>query len=488
MKYLNELLEKIDIIETVNYHNNLIQGISYNSLNTKKDYLFCAISGSTTDGNLFIPQAIENGVSTILTEVYPKTIHNGITYLIVDDARKAMALISRNFYNFNKLDSKIIGVTGTNGKTTVTFLMSSLLNNLGYRTAIIGTTGIYLNDEKLPTTHTTPESVQLYELFEKINSYGIDYIIMEVSSHSLEQKRVYGVDFDIAIFTNLTPDHLDYHKTMDNYAKAKKILFDSLKPTSISVINSDDAYSDYMVSDLPASQIVRVGANPISDYTLEPLKSNLLGIEFNLLDSKSNNKFKIQANLIGEFNIWNLALALVATSYLGNDLSKLVDYTNKLTPAPGRMQIIKLRNGAIGVVDYAHTPDALEKAIKTLLNLKNNGKLITVFGCGGDRDKSKRPMMGSIASTLSDRVIITNDNPRSENPQNIIEDILHGIDKSHSHKVDVIPDRKIAIHTAVNYSFNGDIVLVAGKGHEKYQIFGNERIYFDDVEELKKFG
>jgi len=487
MKYLKELIEEIEILETLNFNNNLIKGITNNSLEIKKDFLFCALRGTSTDGNLFIPQAIYNGASTILTDVFPKTIHSGITYLIVDDARKAMALISKKFYDYNRLKSKIIGVTGTNGKTTITFLISSLLKNLGYTTAVIGTTGIYLNNDKLPTTHTTPESVRLYEIFDKINSFGIDYIIMEVSSHSLVQKRVYGVEFDLAIFTNLTPDHLDYHETMDNYAKAKKILFDSLKPSAISIINSDDAYSDFIVSNLPANQIVRVGTNTNSDYILKPIKSSIKGVEFNLLHPKSNQTYYIQANLIGEFNIWNLALALVATSFLGNDLSKLVEFTDKLIAAPGRMEIIKLKNDAIGVVDYAHTPDALEKVIKTLNNLKNGGKLITVFGCGGDRDKSKRPLMGCIASVLSDKVIITNDNPRTENPDNIIQEILQGVDKAFFHKIDIIPDRRLAIQTAINKSTKGDIVLVAGKGHEKYQIFGNEKIHFDDIEELKKF-
>ena len=487
MKNLSELLENIDLIEIINFKNTVIEGISYNSAKIRKDYLFFAIRGTTTDGNLFIPQAIDNGASTILTDIYPKTIQNGVTYIIVDDARKSMALIAKKFYNYHQIKSKIIGVTGTNGKTTITFLISSILNNLGYKTAVIGTTGIYLNEKKFPTTNTTPESVLLYELFEKINALGIDFIIMEVSSHSLVQKRVYGIDFDLAIFTNLTPDHLDYHKTMDNYAKAKKILFDSLKSNSLAIVNSDDSYSKFMVNDLSHNQIVMVGTNPNSDYTLKPLKSDIQGIEFELHNCKSGEKYKVQSKLIGDFNIYNLALALVSTSCLGYDLSKLVQTSYKLTTAPGRMEIIKLKNGAIGVVDYAHTPDALEKALKTLINIKNTGKLITVFGCGGDRDSSKRPLMGRIASILSDIIIITNDNPRTESPEKIIQEILQGIDKSYIHKIHIIPDRRLAIETGVKYSTNGDIVLVAGKGHEKYQIFGNERIYFDDIEELKKF-
>lgn len=487
MKTLLDLIQKIEILETFNFSNFNIAGITYNSLEVQQDYIFCALRGTATDGNNYIPQAIDKGASVIVTEQIPQIMKDSICYIIVPDARKAMAILASKFYDYDSNKTKIIAVTGTNGKTTITFLISSLLKYSGYSTAIIGTTGIYLNDEKIPATHTTPESVKLFEIIHKINSLGIDYIIMEVSSHSLVQKRVYAIDFEIAVFTNLTPDHLDYHKTMDKYAVAKKILFDSLKSTSYAVINSDDSYADFMVSNLLNNQIIRVGEKPTADFIIQSPKSDIQGVSFDLLDFKKNNKYSIQTCLIGDFNISNMALALVAASALGFDLSTLSSFTNKLTGAPGRMEMIKLNTGAIGVVDYAHTPDALEKAIKTLINIKRSNRLITVFGCGGDRDKTKRPLMGQIASVLSDAVIITNDNPRTENPDLIIQQIIQGIDNSFAHKIQIIPDRASAIQKAVNLSGNGDIVLIAGKGHEKYQIFGNEKIHFDDLEELRKY-
>lgn len=489
MKNLIELTKNLNIIETINFDNINVEGITYNSLEVKENYIFCALLGTATDGNKFIPQAISKGAKVIVSETTPTgNIPDNVTFIIVEDARKTMALLANKFYDFQNNRTKIIGVTGTNGKTTITFLISYLLKQLGFSTAIIGTTGIYLKDENIPATHTTPESVKLYELINKINSLGIDYIVMEVSSHSLMQKRVYGIDFEIAVFTNLTSDHLDYHKTMENYADAKKILFDSLKPAALAIVNSDDSFSDYITKNLNSNQVIKVGTKSDSNYVIQSPKSDINGVSFDLFISKLNRHIRFNSNLIGDFNISNLALSIVSVANLGFDITKLAEFTTNITAAPGRMELIKLKNGSIGVVDYAHTPDALEKAIKTLRNLKNGGDLITVFGCGGDRDKSKRPVMGRIASILSDKVIITNDNPRSENPDTIIQEIIQGIDKSFIHKVEIIPDRAYAINKAISLSNTGDIVLIAGKGHEKYQIFGTEKIYFDDREELRKYG
>lgn len=487
MKRLTDLINNVSIIEKINFLDYQIYGITYNSLMVKDNFIFCAIRGTATDGNIFISQAIEKGAKVVLTEVAPVNPIEGITYLIVENVRKSMALIANKFYDYDKNISKIIAVTGTNGKTTITFLISSLLRGLGYRTAIIGTTGIFIDDDVLPSTHTTPESVHLYELIHSINSRGVDYIVMEVSSHSLAQHRVYGIDVEVAIFTNLSPDHLDYHKTMDNYAAAKKILFDSLKHKSFAVVNADDHYADFIASSLQNEQIIRVGQNTHSDFIIDVPSSSITGINFNLLLKNSGLKININSKLIGDFNIYNLALSLAALSCLGFDINQLSNLTSTIEGAPGRMEFIQLKTGAVGVVDYAHTPDALEKAIKTLKSLNQGGKIITVFGCGGDRDKSKRPLMGKIASVLSDLVIITNDNPRSEDPNVILNEIVQGIDNSFIHKISIIPNRSEAIEKAVNISKTTDIILVAGKGHEKYQIFGNEKIYFDDKEELKKY-
>lgn len=487
MKTLFELIKSIEILEIINFENCEISGITYNSTEVQQGYIFCALIGTATDGNIFIPQAIEKGAKVIVTESYPQSIIENVAYIIVKDARKTMALLAKDFYNYQDNKTKIIGITGTNGKTTITFLISSILKKCGFSTAIIGTTGIYINDTTIPATHTTPESVKLYEIINKINSLSIDYIIMEVSSHSLVQNRVYGVDFELAVFTNLTPDHLDYHKTMENYANAKKILFDSLKPTSYAIVNSDDNYSEYITQNLHKNQIIKVGENPASDFVIKSAKSDFEGIAFDLYMPINCRKIHFNTNLIGDFNISNLAMAIVSVSYLGIDIDTIIEYTKHLSTAPGRMEVIKLKTGSIGVVDYAHTPDALEKAIKTLRKIKHGGNLITVFGCGGDRDKSKRPVMGRIASTLSDKVIITNDNPRSENPEKIIQEIVQGIDIAFAHKIEIMTDRAKAIEKAVLLANAGDIILIAGKGHEKYQIFGNEKVHFDDLEQLRKF-
>lgn len=487
MKKLYDLISGLEILEFHNLFNHYIEGITYNSLMVKDNFVFFAIKGTAADGNEFIPQAISKGAKVIVTEYITNEIKDGVTYLIVSDARKFMALVARRFYNFNKGQTKIIGVTGTNGKTTITFLISGLLNELGKKTAIIGTTGIYIDGEKTPATHTTPESIHLYEILEKIFNQHIEYIIMEVSSHSLVQSRVYGIDFDYAIYTNLTPEHLDYHKTMQNYATAKKLLFDSLNEEAIAILNSDDDYVDFMIKDSKACEKIFVGTNPNSDFIIKLGCSNINEQKFVLQERITSREYCFKTNLIGEFNISNMALAVVTVSKIGFKIDELQKLTPIVKGARGRMEKVLLRNGAIGIVDYAHTPDALEKAIKTLLKIKNGKNIITVFGCGGDRDKFKRPAMGRIASLLSDVVIITNDNPRSEDPLQIINEIANGIDNHFEHKIKVIPDRAQAIKTAFELSKSGDIILVAGKGHENYQIIGKDKIHFDDLVELSKY-
>ncbi len=483
---LNNLLQSVEIKEIINFKDIAINGIAYNSQKVEANFIFVAIRGLKSDGNNYIDVAIANGASVIITSIKPQLLDNNTTYIIVENERKTLAIISANYYNFQKGSTKFIGITGTNGKTTITFLFKSLLTKFDKKCAIIGTTGIYFGDEKIPSTHTTPESLELYEIITKLQKDGAEYIVMEVSSHSLMQYRTYGIDFDIAIFTNLTHDHLDYHQNMENYAQAKQLLFKSLNKKALAIVNSDDKYSQVMLENINKNKQITVGYSLSSDYQVANSKISSNDTSFELLINKSNEKITCQTNLIGAFNISNLSLVLATLIELGFDKSLLSEYCKNLTPAPGRLEVVNLANGAIGVVDYAHTPDALDKVLETLNSIKTR-KIITVFGCGGERDRAKRPEMGKIATKFSDFSIITNDNPRNEDPKSIINDILTGINEDNQSNYIVIEDREIAIKSAYEMSTKGDIILVAGKGHEDYQILGNQRIHFSDIEQLRKF-
>ncbi len=472
----SNLLGKLDIV---------INKIQYDSRKITKGDLFVAIKGEASDGHDFINSAIEKGAIAIVCEdfnpIYKDIEH--ITFIIVNDSRKALAEMAAAYYNFPSSKLKLIGITGTNGKTTCTFLIAKLLQAIGKNVAIIGTTGIYYNNKKIEATHTTPESLELHELFASFLSEGIEYVVMEVSSHSLVLNRVYGIDFKVAVFTNLSQDHLDFHKTMDEYAKAKKILFNNLELSSYSVIFGDNSYSKLMVKDT-LSKVINVGYEKYNDVVINSYELNSTNSKFNLIIK--NNETSIVSNLIGKFNIENLALSFIACSCLGFDVEHLAKLTKLINGAEGRMERYILKSGAIAVIDYAHTPDALEKALLSCKEVLNSGnKLISIFGCGGNRDTKKRAIMGRISSDLADTTVITNDNPRNESPTTIIQDIISGI--IHNKHYIIIEDRKLAIHKAVELAKEGDIILLAGKGHENYQVIGNEKLHFSDKEEISKF-
>ncbi len=489
MKRFCDLLDGLEVKEIIGDCSININGIAYDSRKIKQDDVFVAIKGTATDGHKYIKNAINSGAKAIIAEkinLKEKDFKDTVIVL-VENSRKALSLISKNYYYNPSKDMKIIGVTGTNGKTTITFILKDIFTGFGKNVALIGTTGIFINDEKLPTSHTTPESLELFEHFARMKEKNIDFVIMEVSSHSLVQNRVSAIDFNYAIFTNLTHDHLDYHKTIENYAKAKKILFDNLDESAIALYNGDDEWANFIISDTKAKKY-SIGRKPNNDILIYNEKINIDGNKFSL---KINDELHIdiKTSLIGKFNTENVANAVSLAAILGFDINKITNIISRSTGAPGRMQKIHLASGSIAIVDYAHTPDALYKALQTCRNIIENNslnsKIICVFGCGGNRDKKKRPKMGDIASELADIAIITDDNPRNEDPLSIINDIYSGVKRKNREKVTIINNRADAIHYAVQKAKSHDIILVAGKGHETYQIYRNEKKHFDDIEQLK---
>ncbi|MCX7880284.1 MAG: UDP-N-acetylmuramoyl-L-alanyl-D-glutamate--2,6-diaminopimelate ligase [Ignavibacteria bacterium] len=472
---------------------NPIDSICYNSKNCGPNSLFFAIKGSKVDGHNFIDEAISNGAKVIVCEVFPTSIETNCNYILVDDTRKALAVASNFWFNYPTEGIKIVGVTGTNGKTTVTYLLKHIFEFIGVRSAIIGTTGTFAENYFRKLEVTTPNSFELFQIFKELKERNVHFVAMEVSSHSLDQERTFGIKFDGAIFTNLTPEHLDYHLTMENYARAKKKLFDNLPENSVAVAFSGTSYADMMLADTKAKNKIFVGRNESSDFIIRSEKVSLSGLEFELESKRKDllfDKVLFRSPMWGRYNIENISLAVVIALHYGISFEAIQSALLAFSSVPGRMQKLELKNGALGVVDYAHTPDALEKLLRTLREIivqsSASTRLVCVFGCGGDRDKSKRPVMGKVASLLADLVVITNDNPRSENPEKIIEEIYEGVPFDARQKVYKIPDRREAIQFAYSKSNCNDIIVVAGKGHETYQIIGDSTYYFNDFEELEK--
>lgn len=494
MRKLSELIQNLYIEKIIGETDREISSIQYDSRKCEKDSLFVAISGNHVDGHDFIQKAIENGATVIVCERIDDSQENssGITFLSFKNSRVALAHLSHNFYGNPTKDLNVIGATGTNGKTTITFLIKSIFEAAGEKVGIIGTTGIFIGNEKVPATHTTPESLELCSVFNEMRQKGVTTVAIEVSSHSLDQHRVEGIHFKAALFTNLTHDHLDYHLNYENYANAKKMLFDMLPEDSIAIVNSDDDYGKFMLQDCISRNKHTIGRNTPADFIIE---NEILGIEaseFTLKSNSFNLALPIKTKLLGRFNIDNAGICAALAYSMGIDISAICEGLLKSDGAPGRMHRILLKNGAVAIVDYAHTPDALEKALNSCRDIiissgSTESKLICVFGCGGDRDNAKRAVMGRIASSIADYAIITSDNPRTEEPDKIIEEIYSGIDEALKNKAVRITNRHEAIKYAVGISNSMDLVLVAGKGHEDYQVIGKEKFHFSDIEELEKF-
>jgi UDP-N-acetylmuramoyl-L-alanyl-D-glutamate--2,6-diaminopimelate ligase len=480
MKLLKDILYKAGIIEVEGSTNVAITAISFDSRKIEKDSLFVAIKGTQSDGHKYIEETISKGAIAVLCEEFPSTLNEKITYVKVNDATAALGIIASNFYDNPSEKIKLIGVTGTNGKTTTVTLLFNLFKKLGYKVGLLSTVKNQINNDVLPATHTTPDAIQLNSLLRQMIEKGCTHCFMEVSSHSVVQNRIAGVHFTGAVFTNITHDHLDYHKTFDEYIKAKKKFFDLLSPDAFALTNKDDVNGMLMLQNTRA-QKRSYSLRSMADFKCKVVENQFSGLLLNI------DNQEVWSKLIGSFNAYNLLAVYATAILLKEDKTNVLTTLSTLNSVEGRFQYIRTENGVIGIVDYAHTPDALLNVLKTINDIRTgNEKVITVVGCGGDRDAVKRPVMAKIACDLSTKVILTSDNPRSEVPEAIIKDMQAGVDAVNYKKTIAITDRAEAIKTACSYANPGDIILVAGKGHEKYQEINGVKHPFDDMEVLQE--
>ena len=459
-----------------------IKNIVFDSRQVESGSMFFAAKGVRSDGHTFIDKAIQAGAVCIVYEQWPPHINNNnITCIQVENSREALGRAAANFYGRPSESLQLIGITGTNGKSSTVTMLFQLFRNAGYKTGLISTIENRINDQVLPAQYTTPDAITLQQLLADMVTQGCDYVFMEVSSHAIAQHRIAGTHYTGAVFTNISHDHLDYHGTFKDYIWAKKQLFDSLDQSAFALVNKDDKRGEVMLQNTLAKKYT-FGLTGICDYSARIVDNNIYGLQLSIGNTE------VATTLIGKFNAYNLLTVYAVADLLGMDTTETLTGISMLRAPEGRFdRITAPDNQTIGIIDYAHSPDAFEKVLETIAAINTNKKqIITVFGCGGDRDKGKRPIMAKIACTLSDQVIITSDNPRTENPQAIITDIEKGIPSKAQHKVLTIPDRRQAIKTAAKLANTGDIILVAGKGHEKYQEIDEQRLPFDDKEELRK--
>lgn len=477
---LGQLIKNINCKIVQGCADTEVNAVQYDSRKVGRGDLFVCITGFQTDGHKYAKSAIEKGASVIVAEHMAEGMENsGAAIVITENTRKALALISAAYYDNPSEKINVIGVTGTNGKTTTTYLIKTILDSLGYKTGVIGTIGNMIGKRTLHADRTTPESLELQELFSEMSGEGVSFAVMEVSSHSLALDRVTGVKYSTAIFTNLTQDHLDYHKTMENYMKAKGILFSMAEKA---VINIDDAAGAYMRS-VAKGLVMTTGIESESaDLRAENISVTAEGVSYTL--DYEGRQYPVKLNIPGRFSIYNSLGAIGACLLNGIKMEDILKGLSLNEGVPGRFQSVPNNLGITAIVDYAHTPDGLENILETAHEFAK-GKIITVFGCGGDRDRTKRPIMAEIVGKLSDFAIITSDNPRTENPASILDDVEVGMipTKCPYHK---IVDRREAINEAIRMARKDDVVIIAGKGHEDYQIFADKTIHFDDVEEVKK--
>lgn len=481
MKLLHDIIYGVKIIKIINDINLKISSLQFDSREISQNDMFFAIAGYYLDGHNFINQVIlEKGVKVIVCKYLPNIIYQQVTYLQVQDVSYSLGIISRNFYNNPSLNFKLIAITGTNGKTTCVTLLYKLFCKLGFICGLISTVENRIADEIIEANHTTPDIISLNKLFVKAKHKGCQYIFMEASSHGIKQNRLIGISIDILGFTNISHDHLDYHKTFNKYLKVKKKLFDSLSQNSIAIVNVDDKNFDLIIKNCVAKKKF-YSFNKFTDYKGIILK---YGIDYSFLEF---NGLKFYSSLIGNFNGYNMLLVFAIASELTDNALKIIKNLSAIHNVIGRFEkIISVTNITI-IIDYAHTPDALENVLKTINSVRTGKeKLFTIFGCGGNRDKTKRPKMGKIAIDLSNKVIITSDNPRNENINQIVYDIISKIDIQNVSKYIVIFDRKTAIEETILLATSGDIILIAGKGHEKYQEINGIKYYFDDLAISKK--
>lgn len=477
---LKELLKEIQPVQISGSSEIEITGINIDSRLVEKGHLFMAMHGTQSNGHTYIPTAIEKGAVAILCENMPEKQKTGITYIQVKDSKYVAGKIATTFYGNPTSKLKLIGVTGTNGKTTIATLLYNTFRYFGYKVGLISTVCNYIDDEPVPTEHTTPDPITLNQLLGRMANEGCKYAFMEVSSHSIAQKRISGLKFAGGIFTNLTRDHLDYHKTVENYLKAKKKFFDELPKNAFSLTNLDDKNGLVMTQNT-RSKVYTYSLRSLCDFKGRVLESHFEGM---LLDF---NNHELAVQFIGKFNASNLLAVFGAAVLLGKKEEDVLLALSTLHPVAGRFDAVRSPKGFTAIVDYAHTPDALANVLNAIHEvLEGKGKVITVVGAGGNRDKGKRPIMAKEAAKASNRVIITSDNPRFEETQDIINDMLAGLDTDDLKKTLSIADRKEAIRTACMFAEKGDVILVAGKGHENYQEIKGVKYHFDDKEVLKE--
>lgn len=481
MKTLKDLLQKVAVLDIKGEANVPLKALQINSKKVQPGDCFVALRGTQSDGHVFISDAIAQGALAIVCELLPSQINEKVTYVQVANSASALGLMAGAFYDHPSEKMKVIGVTGTNGKTSTVTLLFRLFRKFSLNAGLLSTVQNQINEEIIDSTHTTPDAIAINALMKKMLEAGCQYCFMEVSSHAVEQQRIAGLHFSGAVFTNITHDHLDYHKTFENYLKAKKKFFDDLPSGAFAVTNADDRNGNVMLQNTTAGKFTYSLKNP-SDYKCKVIENSIAGLQL-LLDGT-----EMHTRLIGNFNAYNLTAVYAVARLLQLPKIDVLTTLSALAPPPGRFeQVVSAHEKIVGIVDYAHTPDALKNVLQTIKAIANgNEKVITVTGCGGDRDAAKRPLMAQISCKFSDYILLTSDNPRSEDPNEILRQMMEGVPVTDKRKVLVIADRREAIKTAVTLAGPNDIILLAGKGHEKYQEVNGVKNHFDDKEELQK--
>jgi UDP-N-acetylmuramoyl-L-alanyl-D-glutamate--2,6-diaminopimelate ligase len=480
MKLLKDILYKAGLLEVSGSTNVAIASITFDSRKVQKDGLFIAIRGAKADGHHYMEDVATKGVVAIVCEEFPETMNERIAYVKVKDSHAALGVIASNYYGNPSASIKLVGVTGTNGKTTTVTLLYNLFRSMGYKTGLLSTVRNMINNEEVEATHTTPDAINLNRMLAQMVEAGCTYCFMEVSSHAVVQHRISGIQFTGAVFTNITHDHLDYHKTFEEYIRAKKGFFDQLESSAFALVNRDDANGAVMLQNCKAEK-KSFSMRTMADFRCKVLENQFSGLLLNIDGTEMWSK------LIGTFNAYNILTVYGTALLLKQDKMNVLTTLSTLNPVEGRFEYFRTDNGITGIVDYAHTPDALFNVLKTIKDIRTgNEKVITVVGCGGDRDGAKRSVMAKIACENSDKVILTSDNPRSEDPAAILAQMQAGVEPLHFKKVLSIAERKEAIRTACTLAQPGDIILLAGKGHEKYQEIKGVKHPFDDMEVLRE--
>lgn len=478
MKTIQELISNIPQAKIQGDANLVVKKLCFDSRQIGDATLFFAIKGTTVDGHSYIQDVIEKGAIAIVCEVLPSELNSKVTYISVENSTAAMGLMAAAFYNYPSQKMKLTAVTGTNGKTTVATLLHNLFRSFGHNVGLLSTVQNQINETVIPSTHTTPDSIRINELLSEMLEQGCEYCFMEASSHAIDQNRIKGLHFSGVIFTNITHDHLDYHLTFDNYIKAKKKLFDEVNEDAFALSNKDDKNGMVMLQNTKASRYT-YSLKSMADFKAKIVESDFNGMLLNI------NEQEAWFRLVGNFNAYNLAAVYGAAFLLGKERDEIITHLSNISAVKGRFEYYRSNNGVIGIVDYAHTPDALKNVLSTIDELRTrNEELITIVGCGGNRDAAKRPVMADVACELSTKVVFTSDNPRNEDPEAILDDMQKGVKPLHFKKTLRISDRKEAIKTAVSIAKKGDIILIAGKGHENYQEVKGVKHHFDDKEVL----